>query len=53
VGLSISSGFFVVAGLRDLLVFAVVFEGCFGKSGELVWCFCGEVVVECWVKMVD
>jgi hypothetical protein len=32
------------------LVFAGVFEGGFGKCGVSVWCFCGEVVVECMVK---
>jgi hypothetical protein len=25
----------------------VFFEGCFGKRGCLVWCFDGEIVVEC------
>jgi hypothetical protein len=26
-----------------------VFDGAFGKSGCLVWSFCGEVVVNCTV----
>jgi len=38
--------------------FACVFEGGFGKRGVFVWCFCGELVVECvlicgdWVVLI-
>ena len=27
--------------------------GVFAKSAYLVWCFCGEVVVKCVVKLVS
>jgi hypothetical protein len=32
--------------------FAGVFEGGFGKSACSTWCFCGEFVVDCVVKVV-
>ena len=32
--------------------FPHVFRGGFGKSAVLVWCFCGEFVVDCVVKLV-
>jgi hypothetical protein len=28
--------------------FTGVFEGGFGKCAFLVWCFCGEIVVDSW-----
>jgi hypothetical protein len=37
---------------RGFAVFAGVFEGCFGKSGDLWMVFCGENVVKCVVNMV-
>jgi hypothetical protein len=37
---------------RGFAVFVGVFEGCFGKSGDLWMVFCGENVVECMVNMV-
>jgi hypothetical protein len=37
---------------RGFAVFAGVFEGCFGKSGDLWMVFCGENVVKCVVKVV-
>src|ERR1700677_4450772 len=34
------------------LVLLSFFRGVFRKSGRLLWCFCGEVVVECVVDVV-
>jgi hypothetical protein len=33
--------------IRGFVVFAGVFEGVLEKVGAWVWCFCGQVVVEC------
>jgi hypothetical protein len=41
-----------VVWIEEFACFCCGFVGCFGKSGELVWCFCGEVVVECVVNVV-
>jgi hypothetical protein len=30
-----------------------LFAGVFGKIGASLWCFCGEFVVECMVKLVN
>jgi hypothetical protein len=40
-----------VVGTGDFVGFAGVFEGRFGKSGESLWCFCGENVVGCVVNV--
>jgi hypothetical protein len=41
-----------IAGRIFILWSMGVFAGVLGEMGVLLWCFCGEVVVECVVNVV-
>jgi hypothetical protein len=40
--------FFGDGELKLCVVFAGLFEGGFGKSVDLMWCFCGELWWDVW-----